>query len=371
MFDFLPANNQRSARYAVDTYRIRFQTLDENNEIIEVRADVRFPRVDVPTQFPVFVYGSGTTGVGNDCATVDEQMRRRDWGQYRKHMLSYAAQGFITILPNWQGFDDPLRTHPYFVTELEGRVMLDAARAVYNFFRNPPAEEVQAQPSNDVFFGGYSQGGHGAFAADMMADEYAPELNIRGIIGHATSPDVEGLMYDSPRYAPYIVYAYRDFYGNEVVDPAEIFRANWLETFDDDVEVKCIEEVFRYYSDQPGGMYTPAFREALYSEELEEFFPAFKEKLDLNHAGREVDIDVPAIILHGGADPIVTPRTVERFVGTLCNSGKNVIYSLYPEANHFTTRQFSFVETLTWMQTILADETPEANCSEFFSNQFE
>ena len=30
-------------------------------------------------------------------------------------------------------------THPYFVSELEGRVMLDAARAVYAFFEEPPA----------------------------------------------------------------------------------------------------------------------------------------------------------------------------------------------------------------------------------------
>ncbi len=178
-------------------------------------------------------------------------------------------------------------------------------------------------------------------------------------------------MYDSPRYAPYVVYAYREMYGSQVIDPEDVFQANWLETFDDDVEVKCIDEVFQYYANTPGGMYSPAFREALYNEQLGEAFPAFKEKLDFNHAGRVVETEVPAILLHGGEDPIVTPRTVERFVAHLCDSGKNVIYNLYPAANHFTTRQASFVDTLTWMQAILAGETPQSNCSAALSGQIE
>jgi hypothetical protein len=277
-------------------------------------------------------------------------------------MMSYTSQGYITILPNWQGYDDRDRTHPYFVAELEGRVLLDAARAVYDFFENPPDENILARPIQAVFFGGYSQGGHGAFAADRLAPSYAPELEVKGIVGHATAPDVEGLMYDSPRYTPYIVYAYRDFYGEDVVDPARILQSRWLSTFAPDVTSKCIDEVFSYYPNDTR-LLTPEFSDALYNHRLGEVFPAFKEKLDLNYSGYEVNPAVPAIILHGGADDIVQARTIERFIGHMCEAGKDVIYNQYVGVNHFQTRQSSFAHTLDWMKAILDGNTPESICA--------
>jgi len=366
---FLPANNWVSAQYAVDTYRIWFRTRDESGLVISVQADLRFPRVETVTELPIFVYGSGTTGVANKCATLNEHFVGRNWGDYRSHMMSYAAQGYIVILSNWQGFDDRDRTHPYFVAELEGRVMLDAARAVYDFFEDPPADDILARPAKAIFFGGYSQGAHGAFAADRMSSDYAPELEVKGIIGHATSPSVERLMCDSPRYGPYVVYAYRDFYGDEVIDPANVFLSKWLLTFESDVTSKCIDDVLDYYSDDPVRMYVAEFRDALYNDRLAEVFPVFKEKLDTNCSGQMVDTAVPAIILHGGADLIVKLGTVERFVAQICGAEKNVTYRTYPGVDHFQTRQHSFVDTLRWMQDVLDGNIPASTCPNFAARQ--
>ena len=364
---FLPSNNLVPAQYAVDTYRVWFRTRDENGLVIAIQADVRFPRVEETGTFPVFVYGSGTTGIANRCGTLNEQFAGRNWGDYRSHMTSYAAQGYITILANWQGFDHQDATHPYFVAELEGRVMLDAARAVYDFFEDPPANDILARPHTAVFVGGYSQGGHGAFAAGRMASEYAPELEIIGMIGHAMAPDVEGLMYDSPRYGPYIVYAYRAFYGEEIVDPADVFLPHWLPTFGDDCTSKCIDEVFDYYPNTPARLFTAEFRDALYDDRLAEEYPAFKQKLDLNDSGDKEYPAVPSIILHGDADPIVKLRTINRFVAYMCGEGNNVTYNIYGGVNHFQTRQYSFFDTLTWMQNILTGDAPVSNCTELIA----
>jgi hypothetical protein len=160
---FLPTHT-RPPQYPIDTYRIWFQTRNEEDVIVQIQADVRFPRVQGGVEeFPVFVYGPGTTGVATKCAPLDEQTMGCNWGNYRSHLLSYATQGYITIIANWQGFEDPDRTHPYFVAELEGRVMLDAARAVYDFFEHLPSDDIFARPAPAIFLGGYSQGGHGAF----------------------------------------------------------------------------------------------------------------------------------------------------------------------------------------------------------------
>jgi len=241
------------ARYSVDRYQLRFQTLNQAHELTTIRAELFVPRVDFFSEFPVFVYGSGTTGIGNNCAPLDELTRGRNWGSYRTHMLSYAAQGYISILPLWQGYDDLAQTHPYFVAELEGPVMLDATRAVYRFFE--ANADLQARPAAAVFFGGYSQGGHGAFSADAMTAAYAPELPIKGIIGHATAPNVEALMREAPSLAPYIVYAYREYYGPDVVDPALVFQERWLPTFYNDASTKCVDEIFGYYSNDPAARF--------------------------------------------------------------------------------------------------------------------
>lgn len=359
---FLPAQCRLPAQYDVETYRIWFRTRDKDGLLVEIQADLRFPKVEEPQAFPIFVYGAGTTGVANACAPLNEHFAGRDWGEYRTHMISYASQGFITILANWQGYDDRDLTHPYFVSELEGRVMLDAARAVYTFFEEPPSQDILAVPDAAIFLGGYSQGGHGALAAARMAYEYAPELDIKGVVGHATAPDVEGLMFDSPRYAPYIVYAYRDYYGPDTVDPADVFLPNWLEAFDEDVTSRCIDNVFEYYPNDPARMYTPEFRAALYGDRLAEAFPRFKAALDLNDSSFKTYGSMPILLVHGAADPIVQVRTIEALRSYLCGEGKNVTYKLYPGINHFMTRQYGFVDTLTWMQTILNGEMPASNC---------
>jgi len=359
---FLYASVLLPAQYEVDAYRIWFQTRNENGEMTAVQADLRFPRVPEPTDLAVFVYGAGTTGIASKCAPLNEQFIGRNWGNYRTHMLSYASQGFITILPNWQGYDERGETHPYFVSELEGRVMLDAARAVYGFFDNPPSADILARPSSDVFLGGYSQGGHGVFAAARIATTYAPELNIRGLIGHAMSPDVEGLMYDSPWYSPYIVYAYRDFYGEETVDPADVFLPKWLTTFEEDASSKCIDEVFEYYSNDASRLFTPEFRDALYNNRLAEVAPQFKAQLDLNDSSNKAYPAVPMLLLHGAADPIVKVRTIQAFVSNLCSMGHSVTYRLYPGVSHFQTRQSGYGDTMRWMQQILGGETPVSVC---------
>ncbi|MCB0081791.1 MAG: prolyl oligopeptidase family serine peptidase [Caldilineaceae bacterium] len=326
-----------------------------------IRAELFVPHVDTPTEFRLFVYGAGTTGIGNACAPLDEITRGRNWGSYRTHMLSYAAQGYIAMLPLWQGYDDLGHTHPYFIAELEGPVMLDATRAVYHFFDTVTG--VQAHPAAAVFLGGYSQGGHGAFAADAMAPAYASELPIKGIIGHASAPSVEALLRETPALSPYIVYAFHDYYGPEVIDPAQVFQEQWLPTFDSDASTKCVDDVYDYYQGGQATLYRSEFSQALYGGQLGFAFPYFQQALDRNDVGRRVNAQTPALLLHGSTDPIVTVQTNERFMREICQQGKPVTYYLYQNVHHFQTRQYSFVDTLNWMQAILAGTPVRADCA--------
>jgi acetyl esterase/lipase len=352
-----------AARYGVDQYLVTYLSTDEYGAPAEVIAQLYIPRLSSPAELPVYVMGAGTTGVGPQCAASKELPSVRNWGDYRAHMLSYASQGYIGILPDYQGFHGPGGVHYYFVADLESRMMLDAARAVYRIFENSP---LMAAPSNDVFLAGYSQGGHAVFAATDIAPTYAPELAIRGAIGYAPSTDVEALMRDIPYLTPYILYAYAQFYGAGTVNIASKLNPRWLANLEQDVMNQCVDEIAPYYGLDARAVYNEEFYNALYGGHLAESFPELKALLDINSTGR-LRSDVPALIIQGAADPIVSTTSQDAFVARQCGMGAHLAYRVYPDVHHFHTRQFAFRDTVAWMQTITAGRTPPSDCGRILS----
>ena len=156
----------RPMRYDVQTYDIRYVSTDHDGSAAEIHAQLFVPIFTEPAGRPLFVFGSGTTGIADGCAPSLEQPEVRRWGYYRENMLAYAGSGVITIFPDYLGFGDPDRPQRYFSKLAEGRTMLDAVRAVDDFFETSVrAADGHVRPSGHAFVGGYSQGGHAAFAA--------------------------------------------------------------------------------------------------------------------------------------------------------------------------------------------------------------
>lgn len=334
---------------------------DEKGGQLEIVAQLFIPQAAAGTTLPVLVYGAGTTGLGDQCAPSREQATVRNWGDYLVYLRSLATQGVIAILPDYAGFNDEARLQRYFVAESESRALLDAARAVYRFFDAPPGQGGPVVPEQAVFFAGYSQGGHAAFAVRDAAPRYAPELPVMGAIGHGGSTDITALLRDSPYFAPYVLYSLADYYGPEAVDLSRLFAPRWLPTLAADVTTRCIDAMPGYYGTDPGALYHPAFRDALFSGRLGEAFPALKEVLDRNSTGLAPS-SVPALVLQGGADPIVPLRTQAAFVAALCAAGGRVTYLTYPNVHHFQTRQVSHRDMLAWIETVRTGGTPPSVC---------
>ncbi|MCB9100547.1 MAG: alpha/beta fold hydrolase [Anaerolineales bacterium] len=349
--------------YFVDLYRIRYQTLTDEDQPVEARAYLYIPLTAEKEAFPVLAYGNGTTGIGPNCAPLDEIRHGANWGGHHYQMLEYAAQGFIVVWPNGQGFDDTQPAHPYFIAKNEARTMLDAVRATYNFIVEGRATGTEAKPLAAVFLGGYSSGGHAAFAAKDWAARYAPELTITGVLGHGPTTNVETLMKENPIFSPYLVYAYRAFYGEVVIDPTRVFQDNWLVSFNSDAMTQCIDDIYFYYSPNARLMYRAEFRDALYTDRLASFAPQFKRALDTNASGLAgVGMAVPVLILQGTADMVVTPPSQEQFVTELCRRGSRVTYLTYPAIDHAQTRIESFRDTISWMNTLADGGRPKSSC---------
>ena len=351
-----------SGTYPVDMYRITFETVDEFDELVETQADLYIPYVESEMAFPVLGHAAGTTGVGNGCAPIDELATGRSWGSYHAHSLAYAAQGYIVVFPNWLHFEDPQRSHHYFVSDFQAHTLLDAVRAAYRLWDRDQELGTRAQPDQIAFMMGYSSGGHAVFAARDYAEAYAPELPLQGVIGFGAVTDPGLLLQEDPIFGPYIVYAYRDFYGEEIIDPAEVYLPAWTTDFEDDVLSTCVDEIFYYYSHSARRMYEPEFRELLYDGQLAAVHPAFAEQLDANAAGLGGGTDIPVLILQGTADTVITPPSQQAFMDELCALGSSVTWAEYQGVDHAGIRWSGFGSALGWMQNAVEGSEPRSDC---------
>lgn len=351
-----------SGPYPVDLYRIGFETVDEFGEIVETHADLYIPYVESEAAFPVLGHAAGTTGIGNGCAPLDERTTGRSWGAYHSQSLSYAAQGYIVVFPNWLHFEDPDRIHHYFVSDFQAHTLLDAIRAAYRFWDSDPELDTRARPAETAFMMGFSSGGHAVFAAKDYAEVYAPELPLKGVIGFGAVTNPGLLLQEDPIFGPYLVYAYRDFYGEDIIDPAEVYQPAWVPDFAGDVLSICVDEIFSTYSHSARRMYVDAFRGVLYDGRLAAVYPEFAAQLEANTAGLGGGTDIPVLLLQGTADTVITPPSQRRFMDQLCALGNSVTWDEYTGVDHAGIRWSSFGSVLAWMDDVREGTVPRSDC---------
>lgn len=353
---FLGPSSRLTPKYSVNRSIMRYTSIDSNGETIEIRAQLFIPKSESNESFPVYVVGQGTTGLGDHCAPSQEKPTVSNWGNYIADMLSYASQGYIVVFPDYEGFNDPSRIHHYFNAEMEAHVLLDGTRAAFTHLKNDTIPFEQT-----VFYGGYSQGGHAAFAVKDYAASYAPELPIKGVIGFGGTTDMTALLKENPSLAPYLVYAYSDLYGEDTVDASKILLPQHIPTLAQDTTSICIGEIYQKYGYDASKIYTPEFRSSLMNNTLATDYPEFKKVLDENNSGLK-DGKIPALILQGSTDPIVTVKSQKEFIQKLCTTGTPLKYREYPGVHHYQTRQTSINDVLAWMSTVAKGSVPQSDC---------
>lgn len=342
---------------AVDLWRLRFVTTGLDGGPAVITGQAFTPAAAPHGDAPLLVYGAGTTGLAAACAPSRERELPVPLGYYRELLAPFAGRGVVVVLPDYLGFDDPQRPQAYFVAEAEAHVMLDAARATRALFATgAPVGGLR----DDVFVGGYSQGGHAAFAAADRHAAYAPELLLRGAIGYAATTDVAALLATAAYYAPYVLLAYRDAYGY-AIDPAQVLAPRFLPDLTREAGGICVDRAQQVYPYDVAAAYTPAFSRALQAGRPEAAAPAFARALAANATGL-TGHGLPALVIQGGQDVIVRDATQEAFVAALCAAGSAVDYLNVPQARHRDTRPAGFEATLTWVWTLVAGLPAPSTC---------
>jgi acetyl esterase/lipase len=335
-------------------YLITFESTDLNGQSVPITAQVFVPVLD-STEAPIFIFAPGSTGLVEACAPSRPYVQNRGWETYSAYTLAYAGQGFISVMPNYMGFFNDEMIQPYFVRVAEGRVMLDAARATTALLE----QEGFALEEKGVFVGGFSQGGHAALATADLHAEYAPEVNLLGVLGFGATTQLPDLFREFTFVAPLVLHAYNTFFPGQF-DPAEVLAEPYASSLAADAERLCIEGVQGHYPGNPANLYTPAFFEALMNDRLEADFPGLAALFAENNAGLSSH-GLPAIILQGVDDPVVTLSSQNRFVRQLCDNGSPVRYPNYLRTRH-ETRYIGFDDAIGWMRALVAGETPPSDC---------
>lgn len=349
-----------AARYAVASYLIRYRSTTPGGDETTITAQLFVPQVDGSEALPLYVFGPGTTGLSDECATSQEHQLGVNWGQYRNHLLARAGQGLIAVMPDYMGFHDPDFTQLYFSAVAEGHTMLDAIRATRAFIEGQGGN-LRASPG--AFVAGYSQGGHAAFAAADLVAEYAPDVELAGVIGYGPTTDMFALFREFTVVAPMVVYAYAGLYGSELFDPSLILAERWLSTLEQDLLSRCVLDIQSYYPSNPRDLFRADFADTLLEGGMQSMFPDIYEIMVANSSGVSGH-GIPALIQQGTADTVVTVESQNAFVAALCQGGSPVRYPNYPGTRH-DTRRVGFEDTLEWIAARVQGEETLSDCEAF------
>ncbi|MCI5048443.1 MAG: lipase family protein [Aquisalinus sp.] len=118
--------------------------------------------------WPLLVWSHGTVGIGDRCAPSYAGRSERD----RTYLNPWLEAGYAIAASDYQGLGMP-GTHPYMDARTMAYNNLDLIRAL---------QSTDFPVSKQAVIAGQSQGASGAIATAGFREEYASEVDLRGIM---------------------------------------------------------------------------------------------------------------------------------------------------------------------------------------------
>jgi pimeloyl-ACP methyl ester carboxylesterase len=297
--------------------------------------------------WPLVAWTHGTVGIADICAP--------SWTGYKPFLEVYLKQwldqGYAVVASDYQGLGTP-GTHPYLATKPAAYSNLDIIRAV---------QAVGFPVSDKVVLLGQSQGAAVAFATAGYAPDYAPEVNILGVVA-------TGIPFFTPRTIDII----QETRPNDIVDPMlgyNYLALTLVEQLDEaftytdfiselamptamSVDTQCHVDVKNLVVDN-ALTYDTSFKvspqEALKGAFAQMGYPRF-------------GISVPAYIGSGVNDRDTPLRMQAGLVKKACASGAIIESHIYPDHDHLTVLNHSTLDSIPFVRNLFAGQTIAGNC---------
>lgn len=342
---------QQSLASAGLNLRILYSSTDglDNLTPVAVSGALFVPKGPAPAGgWPLMAWAHGTVGSADRCAPSLNQRSPRD----TRYLNDWLEQGYAIVATDYQGLGTP-GLHPYGLTRPLAYGVLDSIRAV-------GAAPVNVSKRAVVF--GQSQGGRAAFATAVMAKDYAPDVEVVGVVATGTP-------YASARaqgHSPELENARRS------VVPTFAYNLLRLST------VALLDPSF-VPADYLAERALPAFRasqdECLHAIEQRvvadglTFNNSFKRspKAALDRVGREaayptLKTDIPVFLGTGGKDRDVFVPGQQALVRDACQAGDRVEWHFYPALDHSGAVNGSLGDSTGFVRRAFAGEAIKGNC---------
>ena len=339
-----------TATNGVEVYELRIRSRYPDGTPTVVRVQLFLPDIPPEDIGGVYLFAPGSTGLIEPCRASREHVAGIRWGLYRAHVLAFAGQGVIGVLPDYIGFEDTHLVQPYFHAASEARVIFDALDAVHHWIREATSRFPEGLTAYTRVAGGFSQGGHAVFAAADHNPGRGTNLTLHGVIGYGPTTEIPPLFLTFPSLAPMLVEAYSTIYGTDRFDPGRILASRWAESLTYDTTRQCVGGMQSYYPTDPSLVFEERFLESLYAGTLHRTHREIASILQENSTGLTPH-RVPSLILQGTDDIVVARSTQDEFVASLRVLGNEVDYRVYEGTRH-DTRQQAFSDVLEWIREL-------------------
>ena len=322
-------------------WRILYHSRSIRDEDIAVSGLVVAPdREPPPGGFPVIAYAHGTTGLADSCAPSRRAQPLESGAGTETSDLPlppFWDAGYVVAATDYEGLGTP-GPHPYLVGGSEARGVLDSIHAA----RALP--EAHAGDSGVVV--GISQGGHAALFTGELAEAYAPDAGLRGVVALAPGAELAQaamLLTGDPTVVGFgVAIAHGFAAAHPELRLEDVLTPEALGALDV-IESGCIDDILDTYAGPAG--------EALRLDRMLQ--PPWPALLDENTPGR-VPTPVPIFVGQGEADPLVVPELTDALVARLCAIGNDVTYRRYPGQSHSGVVEASEDDVLGWVGDVVA-----------------
>ena len=326
-------------------WRIRYETTDADGKPAQSTGVLVAPIAPAPSARPIVAWAHGTTGVAEPCAP---SLGPRALASIPS-LADMTARGWAVVATDYPGLGTP-GPHAYLVGAAAARAVLDAVRA---------ARQVsKANAGSRFVVWGLSQGAHAALFTGQEASQYAPELQLSGVVAAAPPTDLtKNLGSGVDRTIRTILTAFA--------------AESWSRVYGVDLSTIAaprIQRVLHRLATTCGGA-DPAVRTKIQvlrlRRELETVdltaIEPWQTLLRRNSAGQAA-AGAPLFIAQGTKDVVVSPDVTASFVRAACERGERVRFVEIAGGVHGATATASAAEALAWIADRFAGQPAPTNC---------
>ncbi|MFI0432890.1 MAG: alpha/beta fold hydrolase [Candidatus Nanopelagicales bacterium] len=338
----------------VKASRIMYMSQNNAGEPLAITAYVATPDKPTQTGYPVVAIAHGTTGLDPQCGMSQAPFTAGTTGfEYWNFLGAQLVQsGMAVVVTDYEGMGAP--GTPTYLLRKQGYDVLDSLRAATRF-------DPTMIDANNLAMIGHSEGAYVTLVGADMANEYAPELSLRGSVSIAP-----GGVPPVPAAVKAIVADTGTKGGGPRNGYITSLSTSWSATypdlvpFDSWVTPKGAAEVPEYAKQCQGQVvqtmtapFTDYFRKDLPPELIE--VAAMNQPITRKAA-------VPLLMLQGMKDTGIVPQVTKGMFQLECAYGSTAKYQQFQNDTHRSS-VFASAETYTdWLWDRFTDKPAPSNC---------